>query len=145
MIRELWTKLLESLGLANNEDTSDFQDGVEPFNNDIKRPMQEVKETQSDKEALNLFVGKFIKDRSITCEVVACTEDDFRVMILKIEWDRLGTYLDIGQTYPLRQTYQSQNGEMTVWEIDPENMKRDTSQVLLAWEKGIGWSWDLDM
>jgi len=152
MIRELWTKLLESLGLANNEDTSDLCSPIEPvdmcystLSNDAKEAMQEVKQVRQDKDAPNLFVGKFISDNSITCEVVACAEDDFRIMILKIQWNRLGTYMDVGQTYPLRRTYQSQNGEMTVWEVRPENMKRDTSQVLLAWEKGIGWTWDLDM
>lgn len=138
------------------EDASDFEedrpaDGSLP--DSVKRAMQEVKEMRErqmkerpwDTDAPDLFIGKFIRDRSITCEVVSCTEDDFRIMILKIEWDRLGTYLNVGQTYPLRKVYQSHNGEMTVWEVTPENMKRSTSQVLLTWEKGIGWSWDLDM
>lgn len=100
---------------------------------------------ECDLDAPNLFFGRFIKDRNITCEVIGADEDDFRVMILKIAWDRLGTYLDVGKTYPLRQVYQSQNGEMKIWEVIPETMKRQTSQVLLAWEKDVGWSWDLDM
>ena len=153
--------VFDRLGVHDIEDTSDMEEylrevdsrpSIEPVDmhyptlpKDVQGAMQEVKKMRQDKDAPNLFVGKFIKDSAITCEVVACTPDDFRVMILKIEWDRLGTYLDVGQTYPLRRTYQSQNGEMTVWEILPENMKRDTSQVLLAWEKGIGWTWDLDM
>lgn len=120
------------------EDTSDFEEECLIDNS----PLVEGS-LQEDKDAPNLFVGKFIKDSSVTCEVISC-EDDFRVMILKIGWDRLGTYLDVGQTYPLRKVYDSTNGEMKIWEVNPDTMKRTTSQVLLVWQKDLGWTWDLD-
>lgn len=142
-----WTEnaidwIFDRMGVHDIEDTSDFEE-EEPISN--SPPLIKGEGRDLDKDTPNLFYGRFIKDSAITCEVVACTPDDFRVMILKIDWDRLGTYLDVGQTYPLRVVYESGNGNMTVWEIPPENMKRSTSQVLLAWEKGIGWTWDLDM
>ena len=102
--------------------------------------------TKQDTDSPNLFVGKIIDgNKTIKCEVISCVEDDFRIKILEIKWDRLGTYMDLEKTYPLRSCYNSKNGDMMIWEVKPENMKRSTSQVLLAWEKGAGWTWDLDM
>lgn len=100
---------------------------------------------REDRDAPNLFVGKVLDDRNIKCEVVSCTEEYFRIKILEIRWVRLGTYMDLGCIYPLKLCYDSGDGEMMVWEIDPDTMKRSTSQVLLAWEKDLGWTWDLDM
>lgn len=90
-----------------------------------------------------LSVGETLNDSSIKCEIVSYTEEDFRVKILEIHWLRLGTYLDVGQTYPLRSCFSGKG--MRIWEIHPDTMKRSASQVLLAWEQGFGWSWDLDM
>jgi hypothetical protein len=148
MFNKLWKNILDLLGLSNEERVLYLKhetpiDGHLP--DDVKQAMQEVREMRQDKDAPNLFVGKFIKDQSLTCEVIACANDDFRVMPLKIQWERLGTYMDVGKIYPLRVVYESKNGEMKIWEVDPETMKRNTSQVLLAWEKNIGWTWDLDM
>jgi pyruvate dehydrogenase complex dehydrogenase (E1) component len=113
-----------------------------PLPNDVKQAIRDTKEMRADRDAPNLFVGKIINDGSIRCEVVSCTEDDFRIKILEIHWDRLGIYMDLGQNYPLRFCFNCER--MMVWEADPETMKRNTSQVILAWEKGIGWIWDLD-
>jgi hypothetical protein len=33
---------------------------------------------------------------------------------------------------------------MMLWEISPEQMNKSSSQVLLFWEKDLGWSFDLD-
>ena len=110
----------------------------------IEKEEPQLPHPKLDQDSPNLFIGKFIKDNSITCEVIACADNDFRVMILKIQWDRLGTYMDVGKTYPLRVVYESANGDMKAWEVNPDTMKRTASQVLLAWEKDIGWCWDLD-
>lgn len=129
------------LGVHDMEDTSD----MEEYLREVDSPPPIIKDDkQLDKETPNLFVSRFIKDSNITCEVISCDEGDFRVMILKIQWDRLGTYLNVGQTYPLRLVYESKNGEMKIWEVDPDTMKRTTSQVLLTWERDVGWSWDID-
>jgi hypothetical protein len=161
-----WTEsivdwIFYKLGIHDIEDTSDMEEylrevdsrsSIEPVDmccptlpDDVKLTMQDVKGMRQDRDAPNLFVGKIINDGSIRCEVISCTEDDFRIKILEIKWARLGTYMDLEQTYSLRSCYKSNNGEMMVWEVDPETMKRHTSQVLLAWEKDSGWSWDLDM
>lgn len=151
MIIELWTRLLESLGFISDEDKMDYRPSIEPADmhyptlpDDVIEAMRAVREMRQDRDNPYLFVGKFINDRNIICEVISCTEDDFRVMILKIKWDRLGTYLDVGETYPLHVVYESKDGKMKTWEVDSETTKRSASQVLLQWEKGVGWSWDLD-
>lgn len=97
---------------------------------------------KADKDAPNLYIGKVIDDGNVKCEVVSCEEDDFRIKILEINWERLGTYMDLGSTYSLLLC--SDFGDFKVWEVDPDKMKRSASQVLLAWEKNCGWTWDLD-
>lgn len=99
-----------------------------------------------DKDAINLFVGKIMEDSSIKCEVIAVHKTNIHVKILEIYWERLGTYLDIGKTYPV---FKHDGGiisddKMQIWEIASKHMKRSTSQVLLCWEKDFGWTWDLD-
>ena len=85
-------------------------------------------------------------DGNIKCEVVAHNnKNNMHVKILEIKWERLETYLDVGKTYPVFMHSNGILGEgMQIWEISPKRMKRDSSQVLLCWEKDIGWSWDLD-
>jgi hypothetical protein len=101
---------------------------------------------KTDKEAPNLFVGKIIDDGGITCQVVAHNNpSNMHVVFSEISWDRLGTYLDVGKVYPVYKHSSKYLGDkMQIWEISPKRMKRDTSQVLLAWEKDIGWTWDID-
>lgn len=83
-----------------------------------------------------------IDDGNVRCKIVSYGENDFRIRILAINWDRLNTYMDLGETYSLLLC--SDFDDYKVWEVDPDQMKRDTSQVLLAWEKNVGWTWDLD-
>lgn len=95
-----------------------------------------------DKDAPNLFIGKIIDDGSIKCEVISCEKGDFRIKILEINWKWLGTYMDLGKVYPLLICFDRKG--MQTWKVDPDQMKRSTSQVILQWEEGIGWVWDLD-
>lgn len=110
---------------------------------EVPGTLRPIKREKMDKNAPNLYIGKIIDDGNVKCEVVSCEENDFRIKILEINWDCLGTYMDLGTVYPLLSCYNSKG--MQVWEVDPEQMKRDTSQVLLAWEEQLGWTWDLDM
>jgi hypothetical protein len=127
--------ILRWLGLADNEDTSDF----------IEDTIEDVFATSLDKGAPNLFLGKIINDGSIKCEVVDVHTTNIHVKILEIKWDRLGTYLDVGKVYPVfKHSSEYLGDDMQIWEISSKRMKRDTSQVLLYWEKDIGWTWDLD-
>lgn len=96
-----------------------------------------------DKESTNLFVGKILQDGAIKCEVIDVHNTNIHVKILEIYWDRMGTYLDVGKTYPVFK-HSGWNGDFQVWEISGKHMKRDFSQVLLCWEKDCGWSWDID-
>jgi len=108
-------------------------------------PSIPIRLKKEDLETTNLFVGKIIDDGSIKCEVVDVHNTNIHVKILEIKWERLGTYLDIGKVYPVfkhRNTFS--DDKMQVFEISPKHMKRNTSQVLLFWEKEIGWTWDLD-
>ncbi len=99
-----------------------------------------------DKESNNLFIGKIMQDSILKCEVVDVHETNIHVKILEIYWNRMGTYLDVGKIYPVfRHSGWSKDSGWQVWEISPKHMKRSTSQVLLCWEKGSGWCWDLDM
>jgi hypothetical protein len=100
------------------------------------------KREKADTESLSLYIGKVIEDGNVKCEVVSCKGEDFRIKILEINWDRLGTYMDLGATYPL--LICTNYEDFKVWEVDPDKMKRTASQVLICWEKGCGWSWDID-
>lgn len=102
---------------------------------------------KKDKDAPNLFVGKIMDDDNIKCEVVDVHNTNIHVKILEIKWVRLGTYLDVGKVYPvfMHSNKEFFGDDMQIWEIAPKHMKRDTSQVLLVWEKDLGWTWDLDM
>jgi hypothetical protein len=149
MIKELWIGFLKDLGVISDEETSNIEAPIQrvdltgpTLSKETQQAVRDAREMRTDQEAPNLFVGKIINDGTIKCQVVSCTEDDFRVKILEIGWDRLGTYLDLDQTYPLRSCYTGKG--MNVWEVDPDTMKRSFSQVLLAWEKDLGWTWDID-
>jgi hypothetical protein len=97
-----------------------------------------------DKITPNLYVGKIIEDSSIKCEVVQVHHNNIHVKILDIYWERMGTYLDVGKTYPVFQHSGWDGTKIQVWEIAPKHMKRSTSQVILQWEEELGWTWDLD-
>ncbi len=113
---------------------------------DIKAVYVPAKRVREDLDVPNIFVGKIMDDGNIKCEVVAHNnKNNMHVKILEIKWERLGTYFDVGKIYPVFMHSNGILGEgMQIWEISSKRMKRDTSQVLLCWEKDIGWSWDLD-
>ena len=104
--------------------------------------MSENLKEEQDKVAPNLFIGKILNDRMLKCEVLDFNGTNISIKVLEIHWDRLGTYLDIGKQYSLfkHEGYNS----IQVWEIPYQQMKRRASQVILQWEKDIGWMWDLD-
>jgi hypothetical protein len=160
--------ILRWLGLADNEDTSDFEgdpydpevypiDYWEALTNPLTKHVVSPNDTPQavkhnpvrdplDKISANLFVGKILDDASIKCKVVDLHKTNMHVNILEIHWPRLGTYLDVGKTYPVHMHDNSILGpDMQIWEISPKHMKRSTSQMVLAWEKDVGWNWDLDM
>jgi hypothetical protein len=117
------------------------KENIPPQKAETPQPVKDPK----DKDSTNLFVGKILEDRILKCEVVDVHKTNIHVKILDIYWDRMGTYLDVGKTYPVfLHSYDMNNQDMQVWEISPKHMKRSTSQVILQWEKDIGWCWDLD-
>lgn len=100
----------------------------------------------SDKEKPNLYVGKITPDSMFDWEVVEIVDDkNIKIKVLKIYHDRMDRYLDEGKVYPAFKHSGWNDATMQIWEIAPEHMKRDVSQVILMWDKGVGWSWDLDM
>jgi|SRR5579885_2291182 len=105
--------------------------------------MPKAKRDPKDKESPNLYLGKIMEDSIIKCEVVSIHDNNIHVKILAIKWERMGTYLDVGKIYPVFK-HSGWGDKLQVWEIAPKHMKRSTSQVLLQWEEGIGWAWDLD-
>ena len=131
-IRDLWRYVSEGQFGENSFPTEEVPGSLRP-----------IKREKADKDIPNLYIGKVIDDGNMKCEVIAFEKDDFRIKILEINWGRLGTYMDLGTVYPLRLCYSGRG--IQTWEVDPENMKRDTSQVILQWEEQLGWTWDLDM
>jgi hypothetical protein len=123
-------------------DAVDAPDEVRSSVETVPGTLRPIKREKADKDAPNWYVGKIIDDGNVKCEVISCEENDFRIKILEINWERLGTYMDLGTVYPLRLCYTGRG--MQTWEVDPEQMKRDTSQVILQWEEQLGWTWDLD-
>lgn len=98
-----------------------------------------------DKESPNLCVGKIVPDSMFDWEVVKIIDaDNIEIKVLKIYHDRMDRYLDVGKIYPVFKHSGWNDTTMQIWEIASEHMKRDVSQVILMWDKGVGWSWDLD-
>lgn len=98
-----------------------------------------------DLKDTNLFVGKIINDRNVICEVIEVHKTNIKVKILQINWEHLSSYLDVNKVYPVyKHKSIISDDTMQIWEIAPKHMKRDSSQVLLYWERNIGWSWDID-
>jgi len=109
-----------------------------------KDPILKAKREPEDLVSPNLYIGKIMDDGTIKCEVVDVHKTNIHVKVLEIRWERLGTYLDVGKTYPVFKHSGWDDKTIQVWEISPKHMKRDTSQVILQWEEGLGWTWDLD-
>lgn len=101
-----------------------------------------------DKDAPNLFVGKEIGDHVLKGRVISFDDDGIEMEIIELNdpHGRYGRYMDVGKKYPMfRHKYWTFERGLMLWEVDPKSMKRDVSQILLQWEKDIGWTWDLDM
>lgn len=94
----------------------------------------------------HMHVGQILEDDALKGEVVSMDLDgNFQIKIVDIYWDRLDSYIDVGCVYPMEKHQTSFSADkMQIWEIPGECMKRQTSQLLLYWEHGLGWSWDLD-
>jgi hypothetical protein len=112
-------------------------------------PSKKEKQIKADRDAPNLYAGKIISDRNLEYEVISIEPDmnNMTVKVMRIDWDVLGRYLDVGNTYPVfkhKSEYFTEEKGMVIWEVEPTSMKRDVSQILLAWEKDIGWSWEVD-
>lgn len=91
----------------------------------------------------DLFIGKEIGNSSLKGKIISFANYNIQMEIIKLNDKYYERYLDVGKVYPMfRHTYW--NGNLLLWEVKPESMKRQVSQVLLQWEKDIGWSWDLD-
>jgi len=101
-----------------------------------------------DKDAPNLFLGKEIGDSTLKGKVISFDENNIEMEIIELndKHGRFERYFDIGKRYPIfrHQHWTFERGLM-LWEVEPSSMKRDVSQILLQWEEGIGWTWDLDM
>jgi hypothetical protein len=97
----------------------------------------------SDKQSANLFVGKIIECKLLKAEVKSFDDDNIEINTLEVPDNIMQKYLDVGKSYKLiRHTHW--NGDLLIWEIPKEQMKRSYSQVLLQWEKNIGFMWDID-
>lgn len=109
-----------------------------------KSPSKVYERDEADKLTPNLYLGKIINDSSMLVEVVDVHKTNIKVRILDIYWPRLGTYLNVGEIYPVYKHRGWPDDKLQVWEIAPKHMKRSTSQVIFQWEEGLGWCWDLD-
>ena len=97
----------------------------------------------NDKESTNLFIGKIIESGLLKAQVKSFDDNSIEVTVLEIPDSIMQRYLDIGKSYKMtRHAYWK--GDLLLWEIPREQMKRSASQVLLQWEKNIGWTWDID-
>lgn len=116
------------------------------FNKADDKNVKEISLDKEDKDYPNIFIGKIIDDGNMKFEVIAHhNKNNMHIKIIEINWDRLATYLDIDKVYPVYKHSSKYLGEeMQIWEISPKHMKRNTSQILLAWEKNFGWNWDID-
>jgi hypothetical protein len=97
-----------------------------------------------DLDKPNLFVGKEIGNKMIMGKVVSFDENNIEMKIIKLDDEYFERYVNLGNTYPLFR-HQYWNGDLFLWEVEPDSMKRQVSQILLQWKKEIGWSWDMDM
>lgn len=95
-------------------------------------------------EKCELFPGQIIESNwKLKVKIVAYDKTSIEIEVLEVGDPIMQRYLDVGKKYPLNKLPQW-DGDLQVWEVDPKSMKRQVSQVLLQWEKDIGWSWDID-
>lgn len=97
-----------------------------------------------DADKPNLFVGKLIGNSKLEAKVLSFDDNNIEIQVTQLNDKYFERYLDVGGKYPLFR-HQGWNGSLLLWEVDPDHMKRDVSQILLQWEENIGWTWDLDM
>ena len=96
------------------------------------------------KQSNQLTNGQIISDRNLSIEILSCEDlKNIKVKVININWDRIETYVDLGKVY--RMFKHDGNDDFTVWEFDPDEMKRNTSQLLMYWERKVGFTgFDLD-
>ncbi len=94
-------------------------------------------------DKLNLFPGKIIKSSLLEAKVLSFDENSIEIEVISNPTSFMQRYIDVGKKYKLFR-HEHWNGDLLLWEIPGKQMKRDFSQVLLQWEKDIGWTWDLD-
>ena len=97
----------------------------------------------SDKENKNLYIGKIIQSGLLKAQVKSFDDNNVEVTVLEIPDNIMQRYLDVDKSYKLIR-HSHWEGDLLLWEIPKEQMKRSVSQVLLQWEKNIGWTWDID-
>jgi len=97
----------------------------------------------SDKENKNLYIGKIIQSGLLKAQVKSFDDNNVEVTVLEIPDNIMQRYLDVDKSYKLIR-HSHWEGDLLIWEIPKEQMKRSVSQVLLQWEKNIGWTWDID-
>ena len=79
--------------------------------------------------------GELIESGSEVWEIVEYNPENevLEIKVLRCS-PHMSTYVDVNETYLLDR---HQGWSMEIWEIPPEQMKRDSSQVLLRlWEDG---------
>jgi len=94
-------------------------------------------------EQPNLFVGKIIGNDELRCKVVELIGSEF-IVVEVLSLTRFDNYLDCGKTYTLFKRDVTFPSKMLIWEFKPESMKRQTGQLLLFWDREIGWIFELD-
>ena len=97
----------------------------------------------SDKENKNLYIGKIIQSGLLKAQVKSFDDNNIEVTVLEIPDNIMQRYLDVDKSYKLIR-HSHWEGDLLLWEIPKEQMKRSVSQVLLQWEKNIGWTWGID-
>ena len=81
-------------------------------------------------------------EKFIEAEIISFDEKTLTVKVLFCENEYFSRYLDVGKTYT--GTLVNNWDDMKVWDINPKQMKRSVSQVLIQWQSASGFGWDLD-
>ena len=114
------------------------------FNSYLSEQQVQSLKNCDDKRNPTLFVGKVISDGRITCQIIRKQKYNFHIRVLKIEDKYIARYLDVGKIYPVFK-HDGRDKDLQIWEISGKRMKRSVSQLLLCWQKDIGWCWELEM
>jgi hypothetical protein len=91
----------------------------------------------------NIFVGKIFNDQMLTAEILNINDNGFKIKVLNVKDSYFQRYLEVNKIYDLVQLKHWQ-GDLLLFEIPSEQMNSNNSQVLLQFEKGLGWGFDLD-